>query len=121
MGYIRHHAIIVTSYSEKLITEVHGEAKKAFNNAYEDRSFIESPEELVSPIVESITNGYYSFFIAPDGSKEGWEESDYGDMARKRVIDFIDSLAYEDGSNSVSYAELFYGDDEGEAEIERHN
>ena len=68
MGYIRHDAIVVTSWANKYILPA-----------------IHKAEELglnVSNITESSTNGYCSFLIAPDGSKEGWPESDKGDTAR---------------------------------------
>lgn len=37
----------------------------------------------VSEVVESPVNGYQSFLIAPDGSKEGWADSDKGEAARE--------------------------------------
>lgn len=43
------------------------------------------------------------------------------EMNRAKFINFINNQAYEDGSNCLSYAELFYGEDNGEAEITSHN
>ena len=37
---------------------------------------------LVSEIKNSIVNHYASFFIFPDGSKEGYDASDDGDVIR---------------------------------------
>jgi len=107
MGYIRHHAIVVTSYGEttKLAQD---KAKEIFGTN-------------VSEIVNSNVNGYQSFFVAPDGSKEGWEESEQGDKDRALFIEFIEQQKYEDDINSISFAELFYGDDEGDSEIVNHN
>lgn len=68
MGYIRHDAIIVTAWDKKYLLPAIEEAER-----------LELP---VSDIAESKTNGYCSFLIAPDGSKEGWEESARGDAAR---------------------------------------
>jgi hypothetical protein len=120
MGYIRHHAIVVTSYASfgSSLEDAHEKAKEIFNtmNHYND-----SRNNVVSEIVVSPVNGYASFFIAPDGSKEGWEESQDGDTKRELFIRWINEQAYEDGSNSISYAELFYGDDEGHSEIVNHN
>ena len=68
MGYIRHDAIIVTSFNEEGLTQARGVAIK---------------EGLkVTDITEGNINGYVSFLIVPDGSKEGWEESDRCDDAR---------------------------------------
>ena len=59
MGYMRHHAIVVSSAYVNL------------NNARSSaRKFNLNP----SQIIESRVNGYKSFFIPPDGSKEGWEK-----------------------------------------------
>ena len=70
MGYMRHHAILVTSWDAKLLASAHAQAVKMF--AY------------VSPISPAFVNGYQSFFIPPDGSKEGWPESDAG--ARSSLV-----------------------------------
>ena len=70
MGWIRHHAIVVTG----------GDYDDSVAKAHEKA--VELCEALVSPVLESKINGYLSFFVAPDGSKEGWEESDKGDEAR---------------------------------------
>lgn len=68
MGYIRHDAIIATSWDDKYL-----------------RAARDKAEELglqCSSFVESGTNGYVSFLIAPDGSKEGWPASAKGEEAR---------------------------------------
>lgn len=107
MGYIRHHSIVVTSYGETTKL-AHDKAKEIFG-------------ANVSEIVNSNINGYQSFFVAPDGSKEGWEESEQGDKDRALFIQFIEQQKYENDSNSISFAELFYGDDEGESKVVNHN
>ena len=68
MGYIKHDAIIVTSCDEKYLSPAMAKA--------------EALGLSVSPIVKSQMNGYVSFLIAPDGSKEGWHDSEDGDAAR---------------------------------------
>lgn len=118
MGYIRYHALIITDSgypeSKKLIKKVHRMSKdKAIDYM--------GTSKIVSPLVYSPINGHISFFIAPDGSKEGWESSELGDNMRDSIIDFIDSLKYEDGSSCIRYTEVFYGDEDGESKVERHN
>ncbi len=108
MGYIRHHAIIVTSWDEKAIRKARKKAKEIF-------------DDLVTRATESKVNGFYTFLICPDGSKEGWEESDMGDAGRKAFIKWIKSNADEDGGNSISYTEVFYGDDNGQSKVVSHN
>lgn len=107
MGYIRHHAIIVTTYDEHI--------KKAFAKA---KAIFGS---RCSGIIPSPMNDYESIFIAPDGSKEGWADSDQGDVDRDEFVEWIEQQKYGDGSSPYKYVELFYGDDEGECKIMRHN
>ena len=77
--------------------------------------------QLISPIVGSLISGYYTFFIAPDGSKEGYDLSDDGDRIRAKVIELLESFATNDGTYPVSYVELFYGDDSLPPEVLKHN
>ena len=106
MGYMRHHAIIVTSY-DKHIKEARERAEEIFGIGIE--------------IIYSQMNGYGSFFIPPDGSKEGWNESDEGDVRRKDFIKWLKSQKYSDGSSSIDWVEIQYGDDEGETKIISHS
>lgn len=108
MGYMRHHAIVVTSWKKELIQEAHDKAKEIFNGT-------------ATEILQSTMNGYLSFFIATDGSKEGWNDSNLGDLRRKRFINWCKKQVHEDGSSSLNWAELFYGDDEDKARIVNHN
>lgn len=111
MGYMRHHAIVVTTWQDKLITEAHQKACEIFGN------------NQVTPVIgPTIINGFYSFFVGPDGSKEGWGESDLGDASRSSFIKWINDQAdKDDGSNSLKYAELYYGDEQRKSEITAHN
>ena len=108
MGYIKHHTIVVTCGIDDLFKKAHERAKTIFNFLCSDK-------------VMGLINGYNSFFIAPDGSKDGWDNSDIFDLKRKKFIKWIESQAYEDGSNSISYVEVFFGEDNGYSEIVKHN
>ena len=108
MGYIRHHAIAVTSWDIGKISIIHEKAVDLFGS-------------IVSELIESPVNTYISFFIAPDGSKEGWSESELHDSKRAKFIKEVNKLKYSDGSNSVRYCEFFYGDDNDESKILNHN
>jgi hypothetical protein len=102
MGYIKHNTIVVTGY-EELIKKVHEKAIEIFSS-YDDglgRGF----ELLVSNIVHSLTNYTSSFFIAPDGSKEGWETDRNGDLVRGKFIEYLKN-------KSVDYFEVRYGGDD---------
>ena len=67
--------------------------------------------QLVSEIKESIVNNYHSFFIVPDGSKEGYDASDDGDIIRERLIEFMQPLTTSEAYH-LSYAEISYGADD---------
>lgn len=98
MGYMRHHALIITSWDEDKIKEAHKRAETLFH--------------VVSPVLNSTANGYLSFFIPPDGSKEGWADSNAGDMQRDGMIQWLNEQAHDDGSTCFDWVEVQYGDDE---------
>ena len=75
MGYMRHHAIIVSAYDET-IEVAHARASAIFG-------------ELVTPIVESRVNSVRAFLVGPDGSKEHWDESDQGDRHRAEFVAWL--------------------------------
>jgi hypothetical protein len=116
MGYMRHHTIVVTSWDEKKLQVAHDKAVELFHKVPIDINR-GNTQSLVSPIVNGVVNGYGSFFIAPDGSKEGWEDSDNGDKAREAFINYCREQAYDDGSNSLSYVEIQFGDDRHDCRV----
>ena len=96
MGTIHHHAIVVTSCDKVVIEEAHKKASDIL--------------PYVSDLSKPSTNGYQSFSVFPDGSKEYWSESDEGNEARAEFIRWLDSRAYDDGSNSIRYAHVSFGE-----------
>lgn len=103
MGYIKHHAIVVTRWNDKHIERAHG---LAIENSL-------SPTD----ITPSVVNGYRSFMIPPDGSKEGWEESNLGDERRSAWVNAMKDLGEDD---YCEWAELAFRDDDGMARVTRH-
>ena len=88
MGYTVHHTIIVTTtWDEQKIKTAHKKAVQIFG-------------KLVSEIVKTNCNGYNSFFVAPDGSKDGWEISNTGDSNREKFIGWLNSQRYSDFSRN---------------------
>lgn len=108
MGHTRHHAILVTTFLKEQIDMAHQTARDIFPTS-------------VSEINASPTNCFYSFAVFPDGSKEGWEDSDKGDVNRKVFTDWLDSQRYEDSSTSLDWIEVQYGDDSGDTRIIGHS
>lgn len=103
MGYNVEHAIVVSSWDKKLLAKAHKKASAIFPH--------------VSEMVPHISNGGASFFVPPDGSKEGWDESNDGNARRKTFTDWLNKRRYEDGSTSLRWIEVLYADDEHRAEI----
>lgn len=120
MGYMRHHTIVVsgprTSFDgQPTIAQVQQNCKKLAKEASNKfNSF-----NTVSAIVNSPMNDYASFFVAPDGSKEGWDTSEAGDALRDRIVEYLNSLRYSDGSTSYKWVEVQFGDDNGECKVTR--
>lgn len=79
MGHIKHHTMSVVDYG---YPNSYIELKKARNKTIELGM-------TASDIVTSPVNEYHSFFVAPDGSKEGWNESLIGDKQREELVNFI--------------------------------
>lgn len=104
MGYMRHHAIMVTSHPD-LAQKAHAKALGLFGL------------DRVSPIINSSSNHYASFFVSPDGSKEGWPESDRGDELRAAFVEWLREQYYEDGGTSIDWIEVQYGDEDHESAI----
>ena len=108
MGYMRHHASIVTT----------GDYDDALKKAREVAAGI---FPWVSPVSPKAISGYRSFFIPPDGSKEGWGESDAGDEQRDRFVAYMLSTRYTDGSGPLDWAEIQYGDGDRKTLVVRHS
>jgi hypothetical protein len=71
----------------------------------------------VTPLTKEGVNGYRSFAVLPDGSKEGWDTSNQGDEIRSKFLDWMRQQEYEDGSSPLSWAELQYGDDDNDTKV----
>jgi len=111
MGYMCHHAIVVTGYGEHVA--------KAREVAYDIACDLQegephTPYLHVTEVSPEALNGYRSFLICPDGSKEGWRESAKGDTWREQFIDCCRTNAFD-----VSWAEVQFGDDGGQNKLLR--
>lgn len=102
MGHIRHHAIIITTWSDEI-----EKVKK----------YLDLLPVKCSEIVLSGINDYKTILIAPDGSKEGWGESDTGDAYRSMIKKYLTSFRYSDGSSPIEWCEVAYGNDDQDAAV----
>ncbi len=98
MGVIAHHAIVITGSYGGFAERAHEKALGIF------------PREQVSEISPEAVNGYRSFSVFPDGSKEGWSESDDGNAQRDAFVTWLYEQEYGDGSSPLSWVEVHYGE-----------
>jgi hypothetical protein len=96
MGYVIDEAVIVTTFDERVV--------KA---GIEFRETLDARERgiLVGPI-ESLVNVYKTFFVAPDGSKQGWPDAARGKQIRD---DFVRAIRASGGWGDV--VRVRYGSD----------
>ena len=71
----------------------------------------------VGSTIASKINGYGSFLVAPDGSNEGWADSEAGDGLRAAYRRWLREQSFGDGSSSLEWCEVEYGSDPGGAEV----
>ena len=108
MGYIKHNVMIFTSWDKRNLIKVRKFATTLLGS-------------LVTNIKSSNVNSTFTFFIAPDGSKEGWTESDIADDCRQKIADFVNSMAYSDGSNVITFVDVSYSNDDREVLVANNN
>jgi hypothetical protein len=94
-----HHGIIVSSDILPHLKEAHNEAMSVF-------------AARVSDILYAEYNGVVSFLIPPDGSSEGWPESDRGDDRRAGYLSFLSELRKKEVW--VQWVEVRWGDENRE-------
>lgn len=109
MGYIRHQGILCT-----------GSDNSGIGGKHDTDLAREKAIELGLPcseIVHGTINSCTSFLIAPDGSKEGWSESDAQEERRKEWIKWARKSGHWMDWVCVSFG----GDNAHIALIEDHN
>lgn len=112
MGYFRHHAIVVTGWGD-YVEKAHDVAKAMFR--VKASPLENHPICPVTDLTDEVVNGYRSFAIMPDGSKEGWDTSDQGEEVR---ADYVTWLRKTD---EVDWAEVQLGDEEHDNRVTAHS
>lgn len=107
MGYIKHNAIIVTHWQKDRVETAHSMAINIFSAAFEKQFGTKNGKCLIGNIQEGIINSQFTFLIAPDGSKEGWDTSKMGDEARASYLNWL-----RDNSLLIDYIEVQFGGDD---------
>jgi hypothetical protein len=91
MGYVMHHAIIVTGTDEKQMTRVR---KACLVIAEKHQDSLGRNAFDVTQLTFPTVNSHTSFMIAPDGSKESFPQSQAGDEAREEVKQLLREERY---------------------------
>jgi len=116
MGYLRRHTIVVSGWGD-YIEAAHTEAMRVFDVGDPVTGATSSSfQQLVSPLIDGMTNGERSFFVAPDGSKEWWDTSDKGDELRAKFVEWLRSPEVH-----VVWVEVQFGDDDRQTLIVGHS
>ncbi len=99
MGVVNHNCIVATTWNpvkwarvQAWINDLHERDQKLFTTA------------------ESWVNHHNTIVLVPDGSKEGWTESDEGDELRDRFIEQLKLDEYDDGSSPWAWVEVGFGE-----------
>ena len=96
MGVINHDCIIATTWCKESMERLIASAKNWG----------------IEPLIVTPPNqfGYLTALLPPDGSKEGWSDSNNGDTMRNSFIFLLETFNYEDDSNPFSWVEVSYGE-----------
>ena len=103
MGTIQHDAVIVSSWDTRGRLPFEEVREFARGLGAESWPIREDWETLLVGPVPSVANGYETFLLLPDGSKEGWDTSHRGDLLRAI---FIEKMAEVGDLVHVSWGEL---------------
>lgn len=114
MSYVKHNTIVIIAYSLEDINVAREMAINTFTLNFLDAEYPTDGKKYVSEILGPLNNGLYSFFISPDGSKEGWDTSNRSDNAREEITKWLDK-------NEYAYVEVRFGGDDDIAFIVNDN
>ena len=88
MGVENNECVVATTCDDKAMQKV-----KEWVGGLRDE------ERSLFAFVPALVNGKESVFLAPDGSKKGWDIAKHGEDLRNRLIKLLETFNYEDGSN----------------------
>ena len=113
MGYFRHKTIVFTSWNFDYLKEVRDKGILIYERVFKEGGYPCEPHKMFSNFTGSIVNGQTSFFIAPDGSKEGWEASKLSDEAATELLKWLDN----NEENYTDYTYISFGGDDKIARV----
>jgi len=109
VGFIKHQAVVAVVADYGTNTHDLDELRALL---HEIRfHFDTGADTLLLGPADAIINGYSTFVLAPDGSKEGWADSDLGDRAREAFVSY-----FQTHCQCAAIVEVSFGEDY-EAEV----
>lgn len=112
MSHVRHNAVLVTAPAYVWQPPMSREVPPQPNVEAFRLSLPPEWRPLVVGPVPSMVNSYVTYAFLPDGSKEGWPESNDGDRYRQQFADLF-AWSYEDGSSPFDVQLVVYGEMRG--------
>lgn len=103
MGHYIHDAIVVSSFSSVFLDQAVTKAA-------------ELGLQIIGPNAPGLNN-LQSFLVCPDGSKEGWLDSNVVDKLREEFLEFLRGYAYLDGSSPLEWVYISYSCDQRTAQV----
>ena len=98
MGIKNNECIIITTWN-----------KKAMKTLKEWVFTLKDEHQSLFAYIPSLMNNEETLFLAPCGSKKGWEEDLELEKIRDNLIEILKSFNYSDGSNPFDWVEIGYG------------
>ena len=108
MGYMKHHAIVMVAGDHHKQPDV-----AAFRESLPARW-----RPLVIGPIGSVINDYHLYAFLPDGSKEGWTDSDDGDIYRERFRALF-AFRHAGGSSPFAGVQISLSEDFRQDSFER--
>lgn len=107
MGVIQHHAVVATTWNRGEVDRI-----RKWIDAIPPRSamFGDAGRRRLFIFGEGISNEYYTVVMIPDGSKEGWPESDSCNELREEFIRELERNKESDGSTAWHWVEVGFGE-----------
>ncbi len=99
MGLIQHNAVIATTWDAKKLAAV-----QLWISGLDPKW----AAQFVTAGV--VANDGGTVAMLPDGSKEGWGDSDEGDRLRERFIERLKEDDYDDGSSPWDVVDISFGE-----------
>ena len=99
MGVENNECVVATTWSDEAMQKV-----KDWVSGLDEES------QSLFAFVPSLINDKKTLFMAPDGSKKGWDIAKHGKALRNQLIKLLVSFDYEDGSNPFDWVEVGYGE-----------